>query len=350
MSLKVGGHRPRWLMALASCFWCATGSAQTADGESAAKLAERQAESAFATSVVLTDTEVLTLGLLSFDPGSFIPVDEDQFGTEESISRRDSVTTFALPWQWKLAPEESRLVPYIEARLSFLRTKQNIIRGAPEPEEQDATPSEQDTSDENRDRVYGGYLGGGLSHTLTEKWQLDAGAGLHLLRYQNSYQASTSLLPAGREDIAGLVSDTAATALMGEVRARFTYNGKFRGVPWKYQSTYSYYAGDTLSTAQGLDNVEPTTWSWANGITAYWDLPDVLNTSNKLRVLARRIDVGGDVTRTLGADRYYQIGVGWLFDMEGDPEWLDNLGVSVMMNYGSALSGGSLLLLYNEDW
>ncbi len=76
----------------------------------------------------------------------------------------------------------------------------------------------------------------------------------------------------------------------------------------------------------------------------------MLNTSNKLRVLARRVDVGGDVTRTLETDYYYQAGIGWLFDLDEDPSWLDNLGVSVMVNYGSALSGGSLVLLYNEDW
>lgn len=350
MSLEAGGHWARWLMVLAPSFWCATGSAQTADAENAAKIAERQAESAFATSVVLTDTEVLTLGLLSFDPGSFIPADEDQFGTEESVGRRDSVTTFALPWKWQLAPKESRLTPYVQARLSFLRTKQDFIRGARDPEETETAPSEEGASGESKDRVYGGYLGGGISYELTQKWQLEAGAGLHLMRYQNDYKTDASSSPATSGDVEGLVVDTAATALMGEVQSRLTYSSETRGVPWKYQSTYSYYAGDTTSTDQGLRNVEPTTWSWANGVTLYRDLADVFDTSNKLRVLARRVDVGGDVTRTLETDYYYQMGVGWLFDVDGDPAWLDNLGVSVMVNYGSALSGGSVVLLYNEDW
>lgn len=353
MSLKVGGRRSRWLLALAPCFWCATGNAQTADEGSAAELAERQVASTFATSVVLTDTELVTFGFLSFDPGAFIPGGEGQFGSEESIGRRDSVTTFAFPWKWELAPEESRLIPYVNARLSFLQTREDIIRGARNPEEPEVTSPEQNANGEtveSKDRVYGAYLGGGLSYELTEKWQLGADAGLHLLRYQNDYKADASLSPISDEDVEGALFNSAATALMGEVQTRLTYSSETRGVPWKYQSTLSYYAGETISTSQALPDVEPETWSWANGLTAYWDLPEVLDTSNKLRLLARRVDIGGDVTRTLETDHYYQMGVGWLFDLEGDPSWLDNLGVSVMVNYGSALSGGSLVLLYNEDW
>lgn len=353
MSLYVDGHRCRWPLTLASCFWCAALSAQTGDEEPSAALAERQAASALATSVVLTDTEVLTLGLLSFDPGSFIPESEDQFGSEESIGRRDSITTFSLPWKWKLAPDESQLIPYINARLSFFETKQDFIRGAENPEEPEGTPTDEsanEVNDATKERVYGGYLGGGLSYALTEKWKMDAGAGLHVLRYQNDYKGGASLSPVTGEDVEGALFDTAATALMGQVQTRLTYSRETRGVPWKYQSTYSYYAGETVSTGQELPEVKPKTWSWANGVTVYWDLPDVLNTSNRLRLLARRVDVGGDVTRTLETDYYYQAGIGWLFDLEGDPSWLDNLGASLMVNSGSALSGGSLVLLYNEEW
>lgn len=354
MGLGVGGRWARWLVVLAAGSWCATGGAQTSGTESsAAELAERQAASVFSTSVVLTDAEVLTVGILSFDPGSFIPVGEDQFGSEESIGRRDSITTFTLPWKWKLAPDDSRLTPYIKARLSFLETEQEIVRGAPELEEPAPPPPDQSAngfSDESKDRVYGAYLGGGLSYELTEKWQLGAGTGIHLLRYQNDYKAGASLSPISGDDVEGALFNSAATALMGEVQTRLTYSSETRGVPWKYQSTLSYYAGETISTSQELPNVEPETWSWANGLTAYWDMPEVLDTSNKLRLLARRVNIGGDVTRTLETNHYYQLGIGWLFDLEGDPSWLDNLGVSVMVNYGSALSGGSLVLLYNEDW
>lgn len=344
----------RWLMALPPCLWCATGSAQTADEGRAAALAERQAASAFATSVVLTDTEVLTFGLLSFNPGSFIPgSEEDQFGSEESIGRRDSVTTFALPWKWELGPDDSKLTPYVQARFSFLQTKQDFIRGARDPQEPGTSPPERDANgatDESKDRVYGTYLGGGLSYELTEKWQLDAGTGLHLLRYQNDYEADDSLSPVSGDDVEGALFGTAANALMGQVQTRLTYRSETRGAPWKYQSTYSYYAGDTISTEQALPSVQPETWSWANGVTVYWDLPEVRATPNKLRLLARRVDVGGDVTRTLETNHYYQMGVGWLFDVDGSPSWLENLGISVMVNYGSALSGGSLVLLYNENW
>lgn len=352
MRLEVGGHWAGHLVALASCFWCMTGSAQTTDAGSAAELAERQVASVFATSVVLTDTEAVTFGFLSFDPGSFIPGGEDLFGSDESIAQRDSVTTFALPWKWKLAPKESRLTPYINARLSFLQTTQDVIRGARNPEEPEATPPEQSANEdmvESKDRVYGGYLGGGVLYQLTEKWQLDAGAGLHLLRYQNDYKAD-AFLSVSDEDVESLLFNTAASALMGQIKTRLTYRSKTRGLPWKYQSTYNYYAGKTISTDQGLSDVEPNTWSWVNGVTTYWDLPKVLGASNQLRVLGRRVDIGGDVTRTLETDYYYQVGVGWLFDLEGDPGWLKNLGISARVNYGSALAGGSLVLLYNEDW
>ncbi|MDQ2075141.1 Solitary outer membrane autotransporter beta-barrel domain [Marinimicrobium sp. ABcell2] len=335
------GHWARGLIALVFSLWYAAGSAQTAD-EANAAFAERQAESAFATSVVLTDAEVLTVGILSFDPDSFIPMGNDQFGTEESVGRRDSVTTFTFPWKWTLGPDENRLTPYINGRLSYLETTQDIFRGSPDEPENGAR-------EESKGRVYGGRVGVGVLYELTQQWELDAGAGLHLLRYQNDYTADLTLSPDAGEGVEDLLFDTAATALMADVQTRATYSSEVRGVPWEYQSTLSYYAGDTVSSDQGLDDVSPETWSWAKGVTAYWELPEVLGTSNKLRLLARRVDVGGDVTLTLETDHYYQMGVSWLFDIDG-PSWLDNLGAGIMVNYGSALSGGSFMILYNEDW
>lgn len=327
------GMRP-WLP-LSSLFVCASVAQSTSADPS-----EEQVASILATSLVLTDSEAITFGLLSFDPDRFFDLDSDEFGSEDSLERRRSVSTFILPGKWEMSSSDRRFKTRIKARLSYLESKQRVI----------AEQEEGSSEGRAKDRVYGAYAEGGLSYQLTNKWKAVAGLGLHVMQYDNSYRSGGFVSDVVEPATEGLFFDTNATALVGEFQSRLKYSSETWDVPWEFQSTYSYYAGETISTGDELPNVRPETWSWANGVAVHWPLPEVWDLPNQARFHARRIDVGGDVTDTMGTRNYYELGLGWLFNISDGVSWFDNIGVSVSLNIGSAFRGGSLVLLYNEDY
>lgn len=297
-----------------------------------------EAESVFATALILTDTESATLGFMAFDPDLFPQVDGEEYGSEESLEHRRNIRVFTFPWRWDLfeGDNSDRVGDWrghIKARLAYLDVRQDVLLGEQDP-----------TRNSYRDVVYGGYLENGWTYSLTDRWKVMGAMGVHLLRYQNGFRQSDVESPG--ENLSGLLFDTHATAAVAQIQPRLTYTRKDSDLPWGFQSAFSYYLGRTLNGDS--PRIRPETWSWSNGFSLHWDLPELLNTSNQLRLSARRIEVGGAVTDSLGTKSYYQFGIGWLFDTENRWSWLDNIGISVAFNVGSALSGGSLVLMYNE--
>ncbi|MCG6295872.1 Solitary outer membrane autotransporter beta-barrel domain, partial [Vibrio vulnificus] len=59
--------------------------------------------------------------------------------------------------------------------------------------------------------------------------------------------------------------------------------------------------------------------------------------------------VGGDTSESLGTHHYYEASVGWLMTPPFKTQWVDNVGIGLSLNYGSALKGGSLVLFFNQD-
>lgn len=318
-------------MSLASLLYCAQGLAQTEPTDDAL----RNIESVLATSMVLTDTEAVTFGVLEFDPNSIVPLLDGEYASENSIERRRSVTTYTLPTRWQLSPDNARLRWHVAAHASYLRFEQDMVIGE----------VENPTTERAKSRVYDAYIANGWSYQVNERWRVSADAGLHLLRYSGGYQTSNSDAPT---DVTALIKSD-ATALIGEAQGRLLYKNADASLPWEIQSTYSYYYGRTVSAESNLDGVRPETWSWSNSVIVRWHLSPIQDIPNQLRFLTRRIDLGGDVTHTFDTHHYYEFGVGWLFDTHEKVSWMGNIGLSVSVNIGSALSGGSIVLLYNEE-
>lgn len=294
--------------------------------------------SVFSTALILTDTESATLGFMAFDPGLLPQLEGEDYGSEDSLDRRRSVRVFTLPWRWDLheegeATEDRPWRGHIKARLVYLDVRQDILLG-----------EQESYRNSYRDRIYGGYLENGWTYHFNEQWRLRGAAGLHLLRYQN--RSGPNAGGSSDLDLEGLLFGSHASALVGQLQPQLIYVREESRVPWAFHSAYSYYLGRALHG--GSPRIRPETWSWSNGFTLHWDLPEVWDRPNQLRLSARRIEVGGDVTDSLGTHNYYQFGLGWLFDTGNGWSWLDNVGISIALNVGSALSGGSLVLMYNE--
>ena len=318
----------------------------TADPDAVTRSASQQIESAVETALILTDSDAITLGALQFDPGSFVGLDSEDFGSSESVNRRRKVRTFVLPWRWETDNVERGFSPYMRAGLLYFEAEQDVVYRPEVPPEGQA----QGGSDASKSRVYGGFLGGGTNYRFSEHWKASLGAGLHLVRYQNDHEYNSIYSRAASAEIDGLLFNNSVNTLIGSVRTNLTYQEQSSRYPWSVHSTYTYYSGDAVSSGRAADEVAPETWSWVNSAFVHADLRPIAGLDNRLRYFAKRIDVGGEVRRTLATDHYYELGVGWLFNLSGGPSWLDNIGASVSVNIGSALSGGSVSILYNESW
>lgn len=321
-----------WL--LAATLACPSGWAQTdatadADAEQQSRL-----ESILASSLILTDSETVTFGVRAFDLDSLVPLSGDEYGSEGSIERRQSIRTYALPARWQQSEDDARLQTHLKARVSYLKFEEDVI----------AHDLENPTSTRNKNYVYGGYLASDWSYLIDDHWKLRIGTGVHFLQYRSRQQEDD--MPVQIPG-AGAFAGSDSRALVGEIQTRLMYASQASDFPWEFQSTYSYYRGRTVGGGQ---EARPETWSWSNGIVYFWPLSPLWETPNRLRLLARRVELGGDTTDTFDTHNYYEFGVGWLFEVGDSVSWLDNVGLSVSANVGSSLSGGSLVLLYNEQY
>jgi hypothetical protein len=331
------GEKLTWmLMCLGLLLFADHGRAQSAGST------EAQVQSIFATSVVLTDSDAIRFGMLRFNPSDILePLDDDQFGSAESIERRQSAQLYALPGSWTVGKSDAALAPYIKTRLSYLSVEQEAVLTGQDSHTQ---------RDRGKERVYGAYVEGGFSYQLSSHWEATLGAGTHLLQYDSAYQEGGLLSKALQSASNSLAFDTRATALMGELETQLSYTGRIDGIPWRFRSTYSYLAGETVKVSDGLEDVNPETWSWTNEAAMQWPMPKLLDTESYLQFSLRRVDLGGDVARSLGTHDYYGLGVGWVFEGPESLSWLNNVGVNLFVNWGSAFSGGSVDVLFNEQF
>ncbi|WP_244249518.1 Solitary outer membrane autotransporter beta-barrel domain, partial [Vibrio fluvialis] len=51
----------------------------------------------------------------------------------------------------------------------------------------------------------------------------------------------------------------------------------------------------------------------------------------------------------LGTSMYYEASVGWLMTPPFEISFIDNIGIGLAFNYGSAFKGGSIVLFFNQD-
>ena len=64
-------------------------------------------EELFSTSVVLTDSETITLGVGNFDPEKLLKPHEKSFSESDSIKLRNELTVYSIPYTWRLTDEKS---------------------------------------------------------------------------------------------------------------------------------------------------------------------------------------------------------------------------------------------------
>lgn len=319
---------------------------RTATAQSAAEdVAQDELETELASALVLTDSDAIAFGFMSFDPSQFLSELDEEFGSENSLSRRRSITTFNLPWHKSVFEDEDngsekKLGPAhkVRARFSFVEIKQDISSSDPQSQEDDKYKS----------RIYSLYGGYQFSYEWSSRWRYEGGLGLRWQRYDNDYDYRSTTSQALQGDVAGILFDNSADAAGGSARSAVVYSIDAFGLPWEWQSGLTYYRGNTFGDSGALPEASPEAWTLTNDLSVKQRLPDLLGYKNRLRYSMSRIDLSGDVTRAFGTHYYYRLNLEWLVKASESTPWFDNYGVALDLNIGSAFSGGALRLLYNE--
>ena len=169
------------------------------------------------------------------------------------------------------------------------------------------------------------------------------------LYYRNhfDYQDPTLLLLRGFLD--GQLLNTSYGVWMVDPAVNAVYRGTLFGQRFDYKIQYRHALGHTIHTDSQSQQTSVETGRFSNTLTFHFDTPELYGRQSQVRTLLRRIDLTGDAVEPMGTSHYYQFGVGWLVDTSSPDSWLDTIGIGISVNTGSNLSGGSVVILFNEE-
>lgn len=308
--------------------------------------ARQEIEAVLTTSLILNNTQAVSLGTLSFDPSDLLGNLGDQFGTEQSVSRRREITSFNLPARIKLhstkqdtEDKKNKSSHHLKLGMSFLELSQDI-----------STEASNDPADDYKSRVITFYVIYQYARQWTSRWRMQAEAGLHWQRYENQYGYENTSSQALSGDFDGILFNNSADAAVASADYSLSYRRQDVALPWQWQTRIAYWQGATFDVDQEQASAYPRAWLLSNGIILTNTLPEIWKRKNRLQYTIKRFDLGGDATRVLGADHYYQFAIGWLVKAAEDNSWFNNYGVSLGLNIGSALRGGTFKINYNNEF
>ena len=302
---------------------------------------EAKVKGDIASAIVLTDANLISLGIVDFNPNSFIDLSEIgdiNVGDEDTLRRRSQLKSYTIPWtsdEVKLSPQWTRS---FGVRFSYVSATDSID-GIDEKSLQ--SPLE-DTS----------YLLAAeyrWKYKINNNWDLALGLGGQFIWLENTLKYRDPLL----EELSGLIDNalvnTSYGALMFDPNAELTYASQWYGHKWEFISSLRYAAGRTLFTDDGTQAVSPQVGRFSNAFVFHYQLPNAWDRRNEMRLLAKRVDLTGDVVDPMGTHYYYELGAGWIIETPSLSSWLDNIGVGITLNINSGLSGGGVVLLLNEE-
>lgn len=297
----------------------------------------KELEQRFATSVLLNDTDVFTFGINNFDPNEVFSLDNEDIGSNDSVSRRQNITSLSLPYTFEQPNYIEDNHQEITLRLSALRIENDV--------EYAATIK----SDYQKESVVSGYVEFANVSQLNEYWSFHSGIGNHISYYRNDFEYRSSLLEPIQDQLDGLYYNTDAWAYIIEPKIKLTFEDKNHWGRYKLSTSLHYFNGVGWGEANNGDIVNPEGWYIANEAKIFYDLVRWDKNITSMYSSIRRIDIGGDTVEPMGTTSYYEGSVGWLLNPNLFNEWVDNVGIGFTINYGSSLKGGSLVLFFNQD-
>ncbi|MGF1696382.1 Solitary outer membrane autotransporter beta-barrel domain [Vibrio kyushuensis] len=311
-------------------------SSTTVAHASPSKGYQHQLEQNFAAAVILMDSDVFTFGIHDFDPNDWFNLENEDIGTEESVSLRNRIQVSTIPYTFDLSDEEDTNKQSLMLRLSGLVSEKNIkLNGVT-------------VEDHSEDRILAGYIAYKYKFVINDKWSIEPSFATHLMQYKNKFEYRSDALIEAKDRLDGVYVNTSAWSMIYEPTISFKYQRARPWGQWSVESKWHYFYGHGWGEAnQGqIGNTEG--WYVSNGIQSKYDFDQWGKAVQSMYTSFHRIDLGADVEKPLGTGYYYEASIGWLMTPPFDTEWVDNVGIGLNFNYGSALKGGSIVLFFNQ--
>lgn len=290
-------------------------------------IAVKALEQGVAFSTVLTDSDAVTFGFASLDLTEF----NEFIDTNETTLKR-STDILVLPYSWKLADTNRKnMTHFLNTRVSYVGVDSDstLVQGY------------------KNEQIYGMFLQYSQRYQIDQNWYTGLGFGTHLSYYRNQYSESEGITAAILDRFGG--STTSALVLMAEPAAHLGY---VKNEPWGqwtlHNSDYYLFGQGIGGAADNISDVQPEGWRVINGIEFKFNIEPVLGLSDYIALDLKRIDVGGDISVLSDKGYYYEVGLGWIVNTQGLIALFDNIGIGINLNFGSSISGGSLVIYYNE--
>lgn len=300
---------------------------------------DRNLEHTFSASVVLTDSDAFTFGISDFNPNNILHIDDGDLGDEESIDLRQKIRVLSIPYS-KTWQSVDRDFHSLDVKFSLVHFEQDVDFSSVIPS---AKP------DKFKESVYGGYLGYRYHEQLTDTWFIKYGVGAHLMYYVNSYDYNKEESLRYSRNLDGVIYNTEAWAALVEPSFKLGYKVNKPWGNWKVSSRVNYLTGRGWGQANNGDAGKPENLRWINQIEIYHDLPEVGGKIQSVFGGLKRVDLNGDSTAPLGTTHYYELLAGWLIEPPFIASMVENIGIGLSLNYGSALKGGSVVLYFNQN-
>ncbi|MFA0216935.1 Solitary outer membrane autotransporter beta-barrel domain [Vibrio cyclitrophicus] len=300
-------------------------------------LVRKDIERTFATSVLLNDTDVFTFGINNFDPNKVFRLDNEDIGSNDSVSRRKDIASISFPYTFELPEYIEDNHQEITLRLSALRIEKDVVYASTTK------------SDFQKESVVSGYLEFANVTQLDEHWSFSSAIGNHIFYYRNDFEYRSSLLEPYKDQLDGVYLNTDAWAYIVEPKVKLTFEDKNDWGKYKLSTSWHYFNGIGWGEANEGNIGHPEGWYIANEAKIFYDLIRWDRNITSMYSSIRRIDIGGDTVASMGTSSYYEGSVGWLLNPNLFNDWVDNVGIGLTINYGSSLKGGSLVIFFNQD-
>lgn len=294
-------------------------------------------EQSFAYTVVLSDSDVFTVGIKDFNPNELFNTDNPELGTEDSVANRKKYGISTLPMSFRLNDEEEQNKHELFFRMSGLATDENIRWG------------NETVFDDFRQVILDVYTAYRYEYKLDDHWTITPGIGTHLMRYENTMDYNSATGKSYAPILDGLLFNTTAWANIYEPHLKLSYKKNEDWGKWQVSSAGHYFYGYGWGEANQGEIGNSEGWYIVNSATLVYDIEQIGRSIQSVYSTIRRVDVGSDVSQPLGTTFYYEATVGWLMTPPFEISFVDNIGLGLTFNYGSAFKGGSLVLFFNQD-
>lgn len=304
----------------------------------AAQKAPSRAQESFSTAIVLTDSEAITFGIQNFNPNSFRVFENDDIGDDASLDLRNRVSVTTLPYSWVIDSPSPYFQHEFAVRAGYVNFENEISL-----DERPDLPADHDQNE-----VFDGFFQYRLIWNITDTWNIKYGLGNHLMYFKNDHSYNSAESQQLQSQLDGYVYNVSSRAYIAEPNIELNYELYRKWGYWKYTSSFNYFYGKVWDQNREYEFGNPKGWYMVNGLKANYRLANWFGYIPSAYTSVKRIDLSGDPVASLGTDKYYELSLGVLLTPPILRDFVDNVGIGISINYGSALKGGSLVLFFNE--